>query len=64
MREDNGQIYRGDSAQNIARPRHIGINLIKVVTSRKASVRRKQPMAAMDSTYLKAIFLAGCESIE
>jgi predicted transposase YbfD/YdcC len=64
MREDNCQIYRGDGAENIARLRHIGVNLIKVDTSRKASVRRKQRMAAMDTDYLEAIFLAGCELIE
>jgi predicted transposase YbfD/YdcC len=38
MCEDNSQIYRGDGAENIARLRHIGVNLIKVDTSRKASV--------------------------
>lgn len=64
MREDNCQIYRGDGAENIARLRHIGVNLIKVDTSRKASVRRKQRMAAMDTDYLEAIFLAGCELVE
>ena len=64
MREDNCQIYRGDGAENIARLRHIGVNMIKVDTSRKASVRRKQRMAAMDTDYLEAIFLAGCNSIE
>jgi predicted transposase YbfD/YdcC len=64
MREDNCQIYRGDGAENIARLRHIGVNLIKTDTSRKASVRRKQRMAAMDTSYLEAIFLAACTSIE
>jgi hypothetical protein len=64
MREDNCQICRGDGAENIARLRHIGLNLIKVDTSRKASVRRKQRMAAMDSSYLEAIFLEGYKSIE
>jgi hypothetical protein len=38
--------------------------MIKVNTSRKASVRCKQRMAAMDTDYLEAIFLAGCNSIE
>ncbi|MFQ3218532.1 MAG: putative transposase YbfD/YdcC [Paraglaciecola sp.] len=64
MREDNGQIYRGDGAENIARLRHIGVNLIKVDTSRKASVRRKQPMAEMDTDHFEAIFLARCELVE
>ncbi|MFT4941714.1 MAG: putative transposase YbfD/YdcC [Paraglaciecola sp.] len=64
MREDNGQIYRGDGAKNIARLRYIGINLIKVDTSRRASVRRKQRMAAMDTDHLEAIFLTGCELVE
>jgi predicted transposase YbfD/YdcC len=62
--EENWQIYRGVGAENIARLRHIGINLIKVDKSRKASVRRKQRMAAMDTSYLEAIFLAGVTSIE
>jgi hypothetical protein len=64
MRKDNGQIYRDDGAENIARLRHIGINLIKVDTSRKAIVRCKQFMAAMYTDYLEAIFLAGCESVD
>ncbi len=64
MREDNGQIYRGDGAEYIARLRHIGVILIKADTSRKASVRRKQRMAAMDTIYLEAIFLEGHTSIE
>ncbi len=63
MREDNCQIYCGDGAENIARLRDIVINLIKVDKSRKASVRRKQRMAAMDASYLEAIFLGGCESV-
>jgi hypothetical protein len=51
---DIGQFYanelnRGDGAENITRLRHIGITLIKVDKSRKARVRRKQRMAAMDT---------------
>jgi hypothetical protein len=64
MREDNCQIYRGDGAENIARLRHIGVNMIKVDTSRKARARRKQRMAAMVTDYLEATFQARCELIE
>jgi predicted transposase YbfD/YdcC len=64
MREDNCQTYRGDGAENIARIRHIGVNFIKVDKSRKANVRRKQRMAAMDTGYLEAMFLARATSIE
>jgi hypothetical protein len=60
MREDNCQIYRGDGADNIARLRYISINLIKIDTSRTACFRRKQRMPATDTSYLEAIFLAGC----
>ncbi|MFQ3197028.1 MAG: hypothetical protein ACI8R9_000428 [Paraglaciecola sp.] len=55
MREDNRQIYSGHRAENIARLRHIGVNMIKVDTSRKASVRSKQHMAAMDTAHFEAI---------
>jgi hypothetical protein len=43
MREDNGQIYRGDGAKNIARQRHIGINLIKIDTKKKPVLGANSP---------------------
>ncbi|WP_340679318.1 hypothetical protein [Paraglaciecola sp.] len=55
-REDNSQIYRDDSVENIARLRHIGVNQIKVDTTRKACVRRKQRMPAIDTDYLRLYF--------
>jgi predicted transposase YbfD/YdcC len=63
MREDNCQIYRENGAENLARLRHIGKNMIKADKSRKASVRRKQRMTTMDASYLETVFLAGCNSL-
>jgi predicted transposase YbfD/YdcC len=63
MREDNCEIYLGYGAENIACLRHIRVKMIKFDTSKKASVRSKL-MAAMNTDYLEAIFLAGCNSIE
>ncbi len=61
MKEDACQIYRENGAENLARLRHIARNIIKADKSRKASVRRKQRMAAMKPSYLEAIFFNGLE---
>ena len=60
MYEDN----RNHGAENISRFWHIDVKLINTDTSSKASVRRKQGIAAMDTSYLEPLFLAGWESIE
>ena len=59
MKEDDCQIYRENGAESLARLRHIARNIIKADKSRKASVRRKQRMAAMKPSYLEAVFLTG-----
>lgn len=64
MKEDNCQIYRDNGAENLARLRHIARNIIRADKSRKASVRRKQRMAAMDPGYLENIFLNGLEQFD
>ena len=63
MKEDACQIYREHGAENLARLRHIGKNMIKADKSRKASVRRKQRMCTMDVRYLETVFLAGCNAL-
>lgn len=64
MKEDNCQIYKDNGAENLARLRHIARNVIRADKSRKASVRRKQRMAAMDPSYLETVFFNGLEKCD
>ncbi|GAB3522646.1 ISAs1 family transposase [Photobacterium alginatilyticum] len=59
MNEDACQIYRGNAAEIMACMRHIAINMLRAETTRKASIRRKQKIAAMSSGYLDKVLLAG-----
>ena len=63
MNEDACQIYRGNSAEIMACMRHIAVNMLRSENSRKASIRRKQKIAAMSSSYLEKVLLAGFESV-
>ncbi len=51
MGEDDCPIYRGDAAEILACIRHMGLNMLRAETSRKASIRRKQKIAGMSSEY-------------
>ncbi len=59
MKEDACQIFRGNAAELLAGVRHIALNMLRSETSKKASIRRKQKMAAMNSAYLEQVILAG-----
>lgn len=59
MNEDACQIFRDNAAEIMACMRHIAINMLRAETTRKASIRRKQKIAAMSSSYLEKVLLAG-----
>ncbi|PML00499.1 transposase [Vibrio breoganii] len=53
--EDACQIYRENAAQVLAVVRHMAVNMLRSDTTRKASIRRKTKMAAMEISYLEQI---------
>lgn len=59
LREDSCPIYRGDAAENLACVRHMAVNMLRAESSKKASIKRKQKMAAMNSHYLEKVIEAG-----
>jgi predicted transposase YbfD/YdcC len=63
MNEDACQIYRGDGAEIMACMRHIALNMLRSETTKKASIRRKQNIAAMSNRYLDKVLLAGFNSL-
>ncbi len=63
MGEDDCPIYRGDAAEILACIRHMGLNMLRAETSRKASVRRKQKIAGMSSEYLETVLNAGLKKL-
>ncbi|MBM7457239.1 putative transposase YbfD/YdcC [Oceanisphaera litoralis] len=63
MKEDACPIYRENAAEILAGFRHIGLNMLRSETSRKASIRRKQKMASMNSAYLEQVIIAGMASL-
>lgn len=58
MNEDGCQIYRGNGAENLAVARQVAVNQLRRETSKKAGIKRKQKMAAMDVEYLDKIINA------
>lgn len=64
MKEDACQIYRGNAAELLATARHMALNMLRLETSKKASIRRKQKMAAMSSAYLEQVILAGINGLD
>ena len=63
MGEDDCPIYRADAAEILACIRHMGLNMLRAETSRKASVRRKQKIARMSSEYLEKVLNAGLKTL-
>jgi predicted transposase YbfD/YdcC len=63
MNEDASQIYRGNAAENLACMRHIALNMLRAEITKKASIRRKQKIAAMNIDYLEKVFIAGCKTM-
>ena len=55
FREDESRIRTEASAENFAIMRHIALNLIKNDTSRKASMKRKRFMAALEDDFRETI---------
>ncbi len=55
FREDESRIRTEAAPENFAIMRHIALNLIKKDTSRKASVKRKRFMAALEDDFREAI---------
>lgn len=58
MREDEGWIRRGDSAENLASVRHIAMNLLTNEKTLKADIKRKRLKAALSQDYFSRV-LAG-----
>ncbi|AHX60046.1 hypothetical protein B224_1080 [Aeromonas media WS] len=52
-----------DAAEILACIRHMGLNMLRAETSRKASVRRKQKIAGMSSEYLETVLNAGLKKL-
>ncbi|WP_244776849.1 ISAs1 family transposase, partial [Aeromonas veronii] len=59
MKEDNCPIYRGDAAEILATARHMALNMLRAEEEKRASIRRKQKIAAMNSDYLEQVIVAG-----
>jgi predicted transposase YbfD/YdcC len=64
MKEDNCSIYRDNAAVNLATVRHMALNILRLESGKKASIRRKQKMAAMNSDYLEQVILAGINGVD
>ncbi|MCG2838772.1 ISAs1 family transposase, partial [Photobacterium sp. WH77] len=64
MNEDACQIYRGNAAELLAGVRHMALNMLRLETSKKASIRRKQKIAAMNIAYLEQVILAGIQGLD
>ncbi|USD64186.1 ISAs1 family transposase [Vibrio sp. SCSIO 43136] len=62
MNEDSCQIYRNNAAEVMACIRHIALNMLRSENTKKASVRRKQKIAAMSNDYLDKVLLAGLDA--
>jgi len=58
LREDACKISRGHGANNLATLRHVAVNQLRRETTKKASIRRKQRLAAMDISYLEKVIHA------
>jgi len=59
MKEDACPIYREDAAEVLATMRHIALNMLRAETTKKASIRRKQKIASMNTDYLDKVLTAG-----
>jgi len=58
MKEDACQVYRDNAAENLSGARRIALNLLKRETTKKASIQRKQKMAAMNPDYMSQVLEA------
>lgn len=63
MNEDACQIYRDNSAENLACLRHIALNMLRS-ESTKLSIRLKQKRAWMKTSFLESILVAGFNNLD
>ncbi|BDM63905.1 ISAs1 family transposase [Shewanella sp. NFH-SH190041] len=59
LSEDSCQIYRDNAAEVLAVVRHMAVNMLRSETTKKASIRRKQNIAAMKPNYLEKVLASG-----
>ena len=55
FREDESRIRTDDSPENFAVMRHIALNIIKQDDTRKARMKRKRFMAALEDDYRETL---------
>lgn len=51
FREDDSRIRRGNAAEVMNAFRKVALNIVKTNTTRKASMKRKLKMAALDDNF-------------
>lgn len=64
MNEVDCQIYGGNATEIMAYMRHMALNMLCAEGSKKASIRCKQKIAAMSSSYQEKVFLAGFNAVD
>jgi predicted transposase YbfD/YdcC len=64
MKEDNCQIFKDNSAENLAVMRHAALNMLRNEKSEKKSVRRKQRKAHVNTEYLELVLSTEFKSVE
>ena len=55
FREDESRIRRGHAAEVMSTLRRITLNLLKSDTTKKASLKRKRKIAALDEDFLSTL---------
>ncbi|PSJ36210.1 hypothetical protein C7I36_16875 [Zobellella taiwanensis] len=63
MNEDACPIYRGEAAEILSCMRHLALNMLRAETTKKASIRRKQKIASMNTDYLDQVLAAGLRAM-
>lgn len=64
MKEDDCQIYKDNSAENLAVMRHAALNMLKNEKSEKKSIRRKQRKAYSNTEYLELVLSAEFKAVK
>ncbi|MFQ1995939.1 hypothetical protein ACK35E_00885 [Aeromonas veronii] len=57
MKKDACPIYRGDATEIMGTARHMALNRLRAEEGKRASIRRKQKIAAMNRGYLEQVIL-------
>ncbi|CAG0911866.1 unnamed protein product, partial [Cyprideis torosa] len=58
FKEDDSRVRKGHGAENLARLRHIALNLVKADKKTKMGVKNKRLMAGWDEQYLAKLLLS------